>query len=248
MKKIIYLIYQILFGLPIAIVLTVFTALTTIIGGIFGNSRFWGYYPGKLWGKLVCWTFLLPVKVKGYENIVKGQSYIIVANHQGAFDIFLMYGFVGINFKWLMKKELERFPMIGPACKMAGHIFIDRESPKGSQESLKIASNVLKNGVSVIIFPEGTRSTDGTMGKFKKGAFQLAEELQLPLLPVTINGSYAVMPKKSTSLNWHRMNIIIHPPIPAKGLDNKNKEEIIEQMRASSAEAYSAISSGLESY
>ncbi|HZK03409.1 MAG TPA: lysophospholipid acyltransferase family protein [Bacteroidaceae bacterium] len=246
MKKILYIIYQIIIGLPIALVITILTALITILGGLLGNSLFWGYYPGMIWGRVICRIFLLPIKVTGRENIDKNQSYIIVSNHQGIFDTFLIYGFIGINFKWLIKKELERLLFIGPACKMAGHIFIDRRSHKESQESLKIASNILKNGTSVTIFPEGTRSADGTMGKFKKGAFRLAEELQLPLLPITINGSYFVMSKNDKIINRHKMSITIHAPIPAKGRDYKSEVDVLEHIKASSAEAFRVIFEGLK--
>ena len=113
--KILYHIYQICIALPILLVLTILTAVVTMIGSLF-NAHFWGYYPGKIWSQLFCYILLIPVKVKGHKNISKKTSYVFVANHQGSFDIFLIYGFLGRNFKWMMKKSLRKMPFVGKAC------------------------------------------------------------------------------------------------------------------------------------
>lgn len=123
--RFLYIIYQICIGLPIFLVATILTALTTMLGCWLGNGHFWGYYPGKLWSQLTCFLFLLPVKVKGHEHLDKKTSYVFVANHQGSFDIFLVYGFLGRNFKWMMKKSLRKLPFVGKACESAGFIFVD---------------------------------------------------------------------------------------------------------------------------
>ena len=111
-----YRIYQICIALPILLVLTILTALTTIIGSFIGGAHFWGYHPGKIWSRLVCYILLIPVKINRNKQLKKNQSYIFVANHQGAFDIFLIYGFIGRNFKWMMKKSLRSIPFVGKAC------------------------------------------------------------------------------------------------------------------------------------
>ena len=114
--RVFYIVYQICIGLPIFLVLTILTALVTIIGSWIGSAHFWGYYPGKIWSQLTCYVLLLPVKVEGRENLEEKTSYVFVANHQGAFDIFLIYGFLGRNFKWMMKKGLRKLPFVGKAC------------------------------------------------------------------------------------------------------------------------------------
>ncbi len=93
--KILYTIYQVCFALPILLVLTILTALVTIVGSLIGGAHTWGYYPGKIWSQLVCYILLIPVKVHGREKLHKHTSYVFVPNHQGAFDIFLVYGFLG---------------------------------------------------------------------------------------------------------------------------------------------------------
>ena len=105
--KILYIIYQVCFALPILLVLTILTALVTIIGSLIGGAHIWGYYPGKIWSQLICYILLIPVEVHGREKIHKRTSYVFVPNHQGAFDIFLIYGFLGRNFKWMMKSRLS---------------------------------------------------------------------------------------------------------------------------------------------
>lgn len=242
MIKIIYILYQICIALPIIIVSTILTAIATFVGSIIASSNFWGYYPGMIWGRLFCWIFLLPVHTKGRDNIKKGESYIIIANHQSYFDAFIVYGFLGIKFKWLMKQEVQKIPLVGAACKAAGHILIDRSSRIKSQESLKIAENRLVNGMSLVIFPEGTRTHDGKLGKFKRGAFQIAEELHLPILPVTIDGAYKVLPRNRWFVTWHRINITIHKPIPPKGTVDTEETERITLMHQSSDDAQKIIS------
>ena len=113
--KYLYRLYQLVVCLPILLLASVLTSLTTVLGCMLGNGHFWGYYPGKCWAWLWVRILLLPVKVEGREHLKKNQSYVFVANHQGAFDIFLIYGFLGRNFKWMMKKGLRKVPLIGIA-------------------------------------------------------------------------------------------------------------------------------------
>jgi 1-acyl-sn-glycerol-3-phosphate acyltransferase len=234
----IYAVYQICVALPILIVLTVLTALVTIAGSLIGGAHVWGYYPGKVWSQLFCLFLFIPVTVRGKEKIHKRTSYVFVANHQGAFDIFLIYGFLGRNFKWMMKKSLRKIPFVGKACESAGHIFVDRSAPKSLLTSIRQAEVSLQNGISLVVFPEGSRSYTGEMGAFKKGAFQLADDLQLAVVPVTINGSFEVLPRTRKLVNRHRMILTIHPPISPKGKGMDN-------IKATMEEAYTAVESAL---
>ena len=168
--KILYAIYQICIALPILFVSTILTALITTVGSLIGGAHFWGYYPGKIWSQLTCLILLIPVKIKGKEKINKKTSYVFVPNHQGAFDIFLIYGFLGRNFKWMMKKSLRKIPFVGKACESAGHIFVDRSSPRAIVETMKQAQSSLTDGVSLVVFPEGKRTFTGKMNEFKRGA------------------------------------------------------------------------------
>ena len=245
MIRALYLIYQIFIALPIMIVITIIVALATMIGSIF-DHRFWGYWPGMIWGRLFYWIFFIPLKVDGKENIKKGQSYIIAPNHQSYWDAFLIYGFIGIKFKWMMKKELGRIPFVGWACYMAGCIFIDRSSRESSINSIRKAESQLKNGMSVVIFPEGTRSYDGQMGKFKRGAFLISEELGLPILPVTIDGNYDVMSRHAWNVTWHPVHMTIHEPVWPRSTKDSTEAEVKEIMNETSQKVYNTIKETLD--
>lgn len=236
--RVLYNIYLICFALPVFLVLTVLTAVVTIIGSFLGGAHIWGYYPGKVWSILTCFVLLLPVKVNGREKLHKHTSYIFVPNHQGAFDIFLIYGFLGRNFKWMMKKSLRKIPFVGKACESAGHIFVDRSGPRKVLETIRKAKLSLVDGISLVVFPEGSRSFTGHMAKFKKGAFQLADELQLSVVPITIDGSFDIMPRTCKWISRHRMIMTIHDPIPPKGNGN-------DDVMALRDEAYEVVMSAL---
>lgn len=226
--RVFYIVYQICIGLPVFLVLTILTALVTIIGSWIGSAHFWGYYPGKIWSQLTCYVLLLPVKVSGKENLEEKTSYVFVANHQGSFDIFLIYGFLGRNFKWMMKKSLRKLPFVGKACQSAGHIFVDKSGPKKIQETIRHAEKVLQGGTSLVVFPEGARSFTGHMGYFKKGAFQLADELQLPVVPLTIDGSFDILPRTGKILSWHPLKLTIHKPIYPECQGSENIKRMME--------------------
>lgn len=239
--KYLYRIYQLLIALPLIAIYTLITSLMVIIGCTLGNGHFWGYYPGKWWAQFIIRILLLPVKVEGRENLVKGQSYVFVANHQGAFDIFLIYGFLSRNFKWMMKRQLRQMPFVGKACASAHHIFVDKRGASKIRETYDRARQTLQGGMSLVVFPEGARSFTGHMGVFKRGAFMLADDIELPIVPLTINGSFDIMPRTRDMkwVVWHPLRLTIHKPIlpVGKGTDNI---KYLEQ------ESYKVVMSGLE--
>ncbi len=239
--KYLYRIYQLLIALPLIAIYTLITSLMVTIGCTLGNGHFWGYYPGKWWAQFIIRILLLPVKVEGRENIVKGQSYVFVANHQGAFDIFLIYGFLSRNFKWMMKRQLRQMPFVGKACESAHHIFVDKRGASKIRETYDRARQTLQGGMSLVVFPEGARSFTGHMGVFKRGAFMLADDIELPVVPLTINGSFDIMPRTRDMkwVVWHPLRLTIHKPIlpVGKGADNI---KYLEQ------ESYKVVMSGLE--
>lgn len=240
--KLLYRIYQLFVAAPLLIITTVVTTLTTIIGSTLGNAHFWGYWPGRIWSRWFMRILLLPVRVEGYENIDHKTSYVFVANHQGSFDIFLIYGYLGRNFKWMMKAALRNAPLIGKASEAAGHIFVDKRGPKALQQTHDRAREVLQGGTSLVVFPEGERTLTGKMGPFFRGAYQLADELQLPVVPITLNGPYQVLSRRRGPVNfvfWHRLTMTIHPPIApiGKGPENiKNAMDLSRQAIASALE------------
>ena len=239
--KYIYRLYQIIIALPVIIVLTLLTAVTTSVGCILGNGHFWGYYPPVIWSTWVLKVLFIPVKVIGRENLKHGESYVFVANHQGAFDIFLIFGHLHRNFKWMMKRELRKIPFVGYACEKSHHIFVDRRNPGAMKATYDQARRTLRHGMSVVVFPEGSRTYTGRMGKFKRGAYVLADELRLPVVPLTINGSFDVMPRTS---KWYWvcryvLTLTIHAPIYPQSQGADNVSRLME-------ESYKVIESGLD--
>lgn len=228
MKRLFYVAYTWLVFVPIFLVLTLLTALTTIIGCLLGGERVFSYYPGMIWSRLTCYLALCPVHVRGREHIKRGKSYVFVANHQGAFDIFMIYGFLGVPIKWVMKAGLEKIPFVGAACRAAGFIFVDNSSSKAAARSVREAERALKSGASIAIFPEGSRTKTGRLGRFKKGAYQMAADQHLPIIPITLNGPFDVLPIGSLNLHRRPMEMVIHEAIPTESMDPSH--EGLQQM------------------
>ena len=118
--RIFWLIYVVFIALPLGLLFTFLTAISTLIGCTLGDHKKWGYYPGMIWAKLMCALIFTPVKVEGKENLEKGQSYVFAANHTSLYDIFIIYGFIGRSFKWVMKEEIRKIPFLGclPGCRI----------------------------------------------------------------------------------------------------------------------------------
>ena len=187
---------------------------------------------GRGWARFNCFMTPIRVTVLGRDHIQAKQSYVVVANHQSFFDIFVLWGFLGIDTRWVMKKELRKIPLFGLAGKLGGNIYIDRSDKQGAYESLKEARRILVNGVSVIMLPEGTRSRDGNLGEFKKGAFVMSLDLGMPLLPVSIVDTKHILPPRTLNLFPGRATLVIHEPVTSEGYDKDNLDALMAKVRA----------------
>lgn len=232
MKRALFLLYQVyawLIFLPVVIVLTALFSTLTVIFATLVNPEWASAVFAVTWGKCIAYLTPVSVTVEGKQNANREQSYVVVSNHQSQYDIFLIYGWLELDLKWVMKKELRKIPGIGIGCEKAGHIFIDRRNPKQARIAIREALERVGEGVGILFFPEGTRSLDGRLLSFKKGAFRLAVEQGLPILPVTLVGTRKVLPSRSLSLFPGPIKMVIHPAIdPA----NKSVEELMEESRA----------------
>ena len=207
-----FLIYQWVIAAPIMLVATIITAIVTMIGCTV-SSEYRGCYPAKWWSRLWCAMHFVRVRVRGRENIDRATSYVFVANHQGAYDIFSIYGYLGHPFKWMMRKGISNIPLVGTACRAAGHIMVNTKSASGLKQTIKDAQHKLSDGMSLVVFPEGRRTDTGQMATFKPGAFKLALEFNLPVVPITIDGSYRVMPRSTFNVTPGTITLTLHPPI-----------------------------------
>lgn len=224
MKSIIFVLYglyQYIVVWPIMVVLTLFTAVFTMIFVPFRNAEF-VHRVQQFWSRSFYRLMFLPVTVEGLEHIQPGQSYVFVSNHQSMFDVWLIYGWLPVIFKWLMKAELRKVPFVGIACKAAGHIFVDRKNPKAAMESMENIKKQLKDGVCTVIFPEGTRTKDGQVGRFKRGAFQIALDLKLPIIPISLSGCYDVLPKGKPFVYRRPVRMYVGEPIDITRFENNN--------------------------
>lgn len=225
-----YILYQYLIALPIFLVLTVFTALVTIASIPWRNAE-WLHKVQQFWARSFCWLLFLPIKVEGLENIQPKTSYVFVSNHQSMVDVFLIYGWLPVIFKWIMKKELRKVPLVGAACKAAGHIYIDRRNKMASQKSIAEAEHIVKDGVCVVIFPEGTRTSTGEVGRFKRGAFSIATDLHLPVVPISLSGCYDVMPRTRFYAKRRPVKMTIGKPIDISVYPEEERNALIEDVR-----------------
>lgn len=237
--NILYILYEYCIALPIMLVLTIVTALVAIIFASLFGDEFWGWWPARIWGWLFCRVFLLSVHVEGNEYLDPKQAYIFVPNHQSMFDIFLLLGFLGHKFKWVMKKELAKVPLVGFACKCCGFIYINRTGKSSIAESMNKADDTLRQHKSLAIFAEGTRTRTGQLGTFKRGAFKLAVEQNLPIVPISLNGCYEAMPKGRYLVKRHPLKLIVHQPI----VPDLNDPNAMETLREATRQA---ILSGLD--
>ena len=226
------IIYHITIFLPLGIIITIVCCgLTIIILPLFGNTHK-GNIPAIIWAQALCTLSLVRIKVQGHENIDPKASYIFVANHQSLYDMPLVYGWLKNNFKWIIKKEFRKMPIMGKTCELMGHIFIDRSNPMRAKHSLDIAKQNLKQGnSSIFLFPEGTRTRNGQIGKFKRGAFTIARDLHLPIVPITINGAFNALPKGLNYITPGTIEMIIHSPIDTININDENLNELINQVK-----------------
>lgn len=229
-----YQVYAWLIFIPLALVLTLLCSTLTVIFATLVNPEWASAVFAVAWGKALAYLTPVSVTVEGKENANREQTYVVVSNHQSIYDIFLIYGWLELDLKWVMKKELRKVPGIGIGCEKAGHIFVDRRNPKQARIAIREALDRVGEGVGILFFPEGTRSMDGRLLSFKKGAFRLATEQNIPILPVTLVGTRDVLPSRSLRLFPGPIKMVIHPAIDPAG---KSVEELLEQSRAAMTSA-----------
>jgi len=216
-------------AVPFALFLTLLISLITLFwtlalrrsaASIQGLARWWA--------RTISFFCGVTVTVAGTENLDPDKPYIFAANHQSQFDIFALQGFLGVDFRWLAKKELFRVPIWGPAMRRAGYIPVDRSHGRQALKSLDEAARKIAAGTSVIIFPEGTRSKDGKLHEFKAGAMVLAIKSGVDIVPVAIKGTYEILPKGKLLMNAGEVSIQVGSPIETKSYTTRDKHALAQ--------------------
>ncbi len=226
--RFLYPIYQWGIYVPILAVSTILGSTLVILMAPFPFRRY-SYYVAKAWAVTIASITPVWVRAKGKEHVEKGRSYVVIANHQSYHDIPVLYGWTGIDLKFVMKKELKRVPFLGQGVAAKGHVFVDRSDRQRAIESLNNSVNNLEKGESVIIFPEGTRSRDGKVHDFRKGAFRLAFQTGMPILPISVAGTDRIQPPDTLQLRPGPAGLRIHPPIEVEEWREEDIPELMEQ-------------------
>ena len=198
----------------------------------------------RLWGRSILAASRIKVTVTGMSNIDPASPYIYMPNHQSNFDIPVLLGHLRVQFRWLAKVELFKIPIFGRAMRKAGYISIDRNNRESAFKSLAVAANQIKNGVSVLIFPEGTRSRDGNIQSFKKGGFVVAIDAGVPIVPVVITGTRAIMPKGKFRVYKGHVRMDIQKPIPTSTYTRETKAALMESVRRAICENFDLPKNG----
>lgn len=240
MKRFGFYLYQVYvwcFFVPVGLVLTFMAGWLTVLVAVIWDSRIASRYVASKWGRLIGWLTPMLVTVEGKENADPKRTYVVVLNHQSQYDIFLVYGWLNLDLKWVMKAELRKLPGVGPGCEKAGHIFVDRSNPEQARRAVTEALDRVGDGVGILFFAEGSRSEDGKLKAFKKGAFRTAVSQQLPILPVTIDGTRNIQRPHSWLIRPGRVRMVIHPAIEVDGNDAADIRDLMIQTQAAIASA-----------
>ncbi len=215
----------------VSVIITAFFSSCVVIYSLLGAAENSLHKMARLWAKVLLILSNVQVRVVGAENVQADRPQIFMSNHQSDFDILIVLAFLPGQFRWIAKKELFRIPVFGRAMKNAGYIAIDRQHHQRALQSLAEAARKIREGKSVMSFPEGTRSKDGSIRPFKKGMFHLALESGVPIVPITIVGAAEIMPKRSLKINPGRITMIIDKPIDAGAYDDASRPELMDRVR-----------------
>jgi 1-acyl-sn-glycerol-3-phosphate acyltransferase len=205
-----------------------------------GNSKIL-YSVGRAGCSLLTRAAGIAVEIEGLGHVKAGKTYLFLANHQGNCDPAALFPAIPRNVRFMLKKELRKVPFLGKIMKLGGFVFIDRKDRASALQGVEEAVAQMKEGHSFIAFPEGTRSRTGRMGPFKKGLFIMALQAGVPIIPVTISGSYEVMPPGRFRIRSGTIRVVFHPEIETKGLGLNQREKLMTEVE-------SVIASGLKGH
>jgi 1-acyl-sn-glycerol-3-phosphate acyltransferase len=210
---------------------TAFWASVSILGSLFSESGRLQHFCMRRWSRDNLWFSRVRVEIEGLENIDLHLPQLFAANHSGLHDILSLAAYLPIQFRWVAKKSLFNVPFMGWHMRRSGYIPIDRENPRELAKSLAEAARIIRGGVNAIAFPEGTRSHTGELGPFRSGAFALALRTGVPLVPVTLEGSYRVIMPNTLQVNPGTIiRIKISRPIDLSSYGKNEKQRLIDEV------------------
>ena len=213
------------------ILVTLFFAPFAIFASFISKNENVPHIIGRIWSKSILIASNVKVFIKGQCNIDPSRSYIYMANHLSNFDIPVLMAYLPVQFRWLAKAELFKIPLFGYAMKRAGYISIDRSNRESAINSLNRAAKIIKNGVSVVIFPEGTRSRYHRLQSFKKGGFVMAIDSQIPIIPVIIHGTWSIMSKNKIQIRPGNVILEVKKPVETSCYTRETRNDLMEKIR-----------------
>lgn len=210
----------------------VFSLLGILAGlGRAGPETFDRVHRG--WARSILRAAGVEVEVRGGEHLRREGGQILVANHQSIFDIWALMAALPVSLRFVAKAELARIPLLAGAMRAAGHAFIDRRRASHARAAIRAAGETMReDGLTLVLFPEGTRSPDGRLGRFRKGSFALAIEIGTVLVPAAVAGGARILPRGTHRIRPGRMTIRLAPPVPLDGLDATDRDGLVENTRA----------------
>jgi 1-acyl-sn-glycerol-3-phosphate acyltransferase len=226
-----YQLYAWLIYIPLVCILTLLAGWLVVLVSFLTGPRWVSRHLAMRWARLLSRLLPVRVEVEGREHVEQQRSYVVVSNHLSMVDILALYGYLDLDLKWVIKKELRKMPGIGIGCERAGHIFVDRQDADAAKQSVNEALERLGDGIGILFFPEGTRSLDGRLLPFKKGAFRIAIDADLPILPVTIIGTGEILPAKTLRLFPGKVRVVVHPAIEHRDIDLDHMRDLMVMTR-----------------
>jgi 1-acyl-sn-glycerol-3-phosphate acyltransferase len=203
----------------------------SLIGSFFDSGGRWQHGCARVWSWLILKTSRIQLDIQGLEHVNATRPVIFCSNHPSAMDIPILFASLPVQFRFAAKRSLFHLPFLGWHLRRSGHIPVDRGHPRKALKSLDQAAEKIRAGTSVVLFPEGHRSRDGSMGEFKAGSFYLAIQAGVPLIPITLNGSRAVLKPDTLHVKPGKVEVIIHPPIATAGLTLHEVEKLSNSVR-----------------
>jgi len=220
-----------IFTMIVVIVMTFLCGLIIILLYPFGSYNKVTNKLALIWAKSIVWSAGAKIELHGLEKIDFNKSYVFAGNHQSHIDVVAVFSILPLTVRYIAKKELFRIPFFGWAMAAAGIIKVDRSNREKAIKSIDKAGESIKKGVSVILFPEGTRSPDGEIHAFKKGAFVLATKSGVPIVPISISGTRRILEKHSLSLNPGTVKIVISEPIESSIYKLEERDKFVNDVR-----------------
>jgi 1-acyl-sn-glycerol-3-phosphate acyltransferase len=186
----------------------------------------------RKWSRWVTSFAGVKIVVENRANLLPDQPYVFMANHASSLDIWAVFVAIPRHIRLIAKKQLSRIPLLGWVMSAGRFIFIDRQNAVAARRSIEAAGQRIRSGNSVLIFPEGTRTRDGSLGPFKKGGFHLALKAGVPIVPVALRGTRTLMPRGSYLLRSGTITVILGDPIPTQGLNDEDRTTLSERVRS----------------